>query len=146
MNRTRAAGNKGTAPICSNESPQLTPREWRAVYHGLTARDGVISLVEQVFSTALGFDKGSFIGRNIWDRRYPVVDEERGIVLSIARFGLKAGMKSQSSATANDRLVAEFFAIKSGLIQEIHAVLVNRPDDKPTGGRRITAPAAAAIK
>ncbi len=42
-------------------------------------------------------------------------------------------MKSQSPATTNDRLVAECFAIKSGWIQEIHAVLVNRPDDKPTG-------------
>jgi hypothetical protein len=110
----------------------LTPREWRVVYHGLTARDEVLSVVEQLFSTALGFDKDSFIGRNIWNRRYPVVDVERGIVLSIARFGLKAGMESQSSATANDRLVAEFFAVKSGWIQEIHAVLVNRPDDKPT--------------
>jgi hypothetical protein len=87
----------------------------------------------QYASTAQGFAKGSFLGRNIWDRRYPVVDEERGIVLSIARFGLKTGMKSQSAATSHDRLVAEFFAIKSGLIQEIHAVLVNRPDDKPTG-------------
>ena len=87
----------------------------------------------QYASTARGFDEGSFIGRNIWDRRYPVVDEERGIALSIARFGLKEGMKSQSTATANDRLVAEFFAIKSGWIQEIHAVLFNLPDDKPTG-------------
>jgi hypothetical protein len=83
--------------------------------------------------TALGFDEGRFLGRNIWDRRYPVVDEERGIVLSIVRFGLKAGAKSQSVATANDRLVAEFFAIKAGWIQEIHAVLVNLPDEKPTG-------------
>ena len=87
----------------------------------------------QYASTARGFDEGSFIGRNIWDRRYPVVDEERGIVLSIARFGLKDGMKSQSTATANDRLVAEFFAIKSGWIQEVHAVLFNLPDSKPTG-------------
>lgn len=87
----------------------------------------------QYASTARGFDEGSFIGRNIWDRRYAVVDEERGIVLSIVRFGLKEGMKSQSTATANDRLVAEFFAIKSGWIQEIHAVLFNLPDDQPTG-------------
>ncbi|HEY7672963.1 MAG TPA: hypothetical protein VIC71_12150 [Gammaproteobacteria bacterium] len=84
-------------------------------------------------STARGFDEGRFLGRNIWDRRYPVVDEERGIVLSIVRFGLKAGARSQSVATANDRLVAEFFAIKSGYIQEIHAVLFNLPDEKPTG-------------
>jgi len=84
-------------------------------------------------SASEGFDKGRFKGRNLWDRRYPVVDAERGIVLSIVRFGLKDGMKSESAATANDRLVAEFFAVKSGKIQEIHAVLYNLPDAKPTG-------------
>jgi hypothetical protein len=84
-------------------------------------------------SASEGFDKGRFKGRNLWDRRYPVVDTERGIVLSIVRFGLKDGMKSESAATANDRLVAEFFAVKSGKIQEIHAVLFNLPDAKPTG-------------
>jgi hypothetical protein len=90
-------------------------------------RDGVFN------DTAKGFDEGRFIGRNIWDRRYPVVDDERGVVLAIVRFGLKAGAKSQSSATANDRLVAEFFAIKNGFIQEIQAVLFNLPDAKLTG-------------
>ena len=30
-------------------------------------------------------------------------------------------------------LVAEFFAVKSGMIQEIHAVLFNLPDAQPTG-------------
>jgi hypothetical protein len=90
-------------------------------------RDGVFN------DTARGFDEGRFIGRNLWDRRYPVVDEERGVVLSIVRFGLKGGAKSQSNATANDRLVAEFFAIKNGFIQEIQAVLFNLPDAKPTG-------------
>jgi len=84
-------------------------------------------------SAAEGFDKGRFIGRNLWDRRYPVVDTERGIVLSIVRFGLKDGAKSQSTATGNDRLVGEFFAVKSGLIQEVHAVLFNLPDAQPTG-------------
>jgi hypothetical protein len=84
-------------------------------------------------SAARGFDDGRFIGRNLWDRRYPVVDPERGIVLSVLRFGLKDGAASQSTATSNDRLVAEFFAIKSGMIQEIHAVLFNLPDSEPTG-------------
>ena len=83
--------------------------------------------------TARGFDEGRFVGRNIWDRRYPVVDEERGVVLSIVRFGLKGGATSQSTATANDRLVAEFFAVKAGYIQEIQAVLFNLPDDQATG-------------
>ena len=84
-------------------------------------------------SAAAGFDQGRFLGRNLWDRRYPVVDTERGIVLSIVRFGLKDGAKSQSVATSNDRLVAEFFAVKNGMIQEVHAVLVNLPDAQPTG-------------
>jgi hypothetical protein len=87
----------------------------------------------QFVSAIEGFDAGRFIGRNLWDRRYPVVDEERGIVLSIVRFGLKDGAKSQSAATTNDRLVAEFFVVKGGKIQEIHAVLFNLPDAQPTG-------------
>lgn len=90
-------------------------------------RDGVY------VSAAAGFDQGRFIGRNLWDRRYPVVDTERGIVLSIVRFGLKDGVKSQSTATTNDRLVGEFFAVKNGQIQEIHAVLFNLQDAQPTG-------------
>lgn len=83
-------------------------------------------------SASRGFDQGRFIGRNLWDRRYPVVDTERGIVMSMVRFGLKDGMESQSVATSNDRLVAEFFAIKGGKIQEIHAVLFNFPDSEPS--------------
>jgi hypothetical protein len=90
-------------------------------------RDGVFN------DTSKGFDEGRFIGRNLWDRRYAVVDEERGIVLCMVRFGLKAGAKSQSVATSNDRLVGEFFAIQNGQITEIQATLVNLPDSQPTG-------------
>jgi hypothetical protein len=81
--------------------------------------------------TANGFHRGSFIGRNLWDRRYAVVDEERGIVLSMVRFGLKDGMESQSAATTNSRIVAEWFTVKKGMIQEVHAVLFNVADDLP---------------
>ena len=100
----------------------------------------------QLNDTARGFDEGRFLGRNIWDRRYPVVDEERGIVLSIVRFGLKAGARSQSVATSNDRLVGEFFAVKSGQIQEIQAVLFNLPDEKPTGWPADYGPSRAAAE
>jgi hypothetical protein len=79
-----------------------------------------------------GFDSGNFIGRNLWDRRYPVVDEERGIVLSIVRFGLKDGLEAVNPITSNDRLVGEFFQVKNGMIQEIHAVLFNLPDEVPS--------------
>ena len=87
----------------------------------------------QYESTAKGFDTGFFKERNIWDRRYPVVDEERGVVLSIVRFGIKSGLKSRSESTSHDRLVAEFFAIRSGMIEEIQAVIVNRSEEMSTG-------------
>jgi hypothetical protein len=111
--------------------PAALPPDARRFENGVQTtgmvRDGAF------VSAPEGFDTGRFIGRNLWDRRYPVVDTERGIVLSIVRFGLKDGAKSQSVATANDRLVAEFFAVKKGQIQEIHAVLFNLPDAEPTG-------------
>jgi len=96
--------------------------------------------------TSRGFDEGRFLGRNIWDRRFPVVDEERGIVLSIVRFGLKGGPRSQSAVTTNDRLVGEFFAIKNGFIQEVHAVLFNLPDAKPTGWPSDYGPGAGSVE
>lgn len=103
-------------------------------------RDGVYQSAQR------GFDEGRFLNRNIWDRRYPVVDEERGIVLSIVRFGIKGGATSQSTVTSNDRLVAEFFAVKRGQIQEIQAVLFNLPDAQPTGWPPDTGPGPGATR
>ena len=103
-------------------------------------RDGVYQSAQR------GFDEGRFLNRNIWDRRYPVVDEERGIVLSIVRFGIKGGAQSQSTVTSNDRLVAEFFAVKRGQIQEIQAVLFNLPDAQPTGWPPDTGPGRGSAK
>ncbi len=84
-------------------------------------------------TAASGFDRGQFIGRNLWDRRHAVVDEERGIVLTILRFGKIDGVQNASSVTSFDRIVGEFFTVKSGKIQEVQAVLVNRNDSQPTG-------------
>jgi hypothetical protein len=103
-------------------------------------RDGVYQSAQR------GFDEGRFLNRNIWDRRYPVVDEERGIVLSIVRFGIKGGATSQSAITSNDRLVGEFFAVQRGYISEIQAVLFNLPDAQPTGWPRDTGPGPGATR
>ena len=43
-------------------------------------------------------------------------------------------------------LVAEFFAVKRGQIQEIQAVLFNLPDAQPTGWPPDTGPDRAAAK
>jgi hypothetical protein len=90
-------------------------------------RDGVYQ------DTSLGFDEGRFLSRNIWGRRYAVVDEERGIVLCIARFGRKSGAASEFVSTAKDRLVGEFFAVKNGFISHIQAVLFNLDEAQSTG-------------
>jgi hypothetical protein len=82
--------------------------------------------------TAAGFHQGRFSERNLWDRRYPVVDQEKGVVLSIVRFGLKEGRQSLITATSSSRLVGEFFAVQKGYISEVHAVLFNLPEDVPS--------------
>jgi hypothetical protein len=87
-----------------------------------------------VYTTAAdGFERGRFIGRNLWDRRYAVVDEGRGIVLTILRFGKVDGVQNAASVTSIDRIVAEFFTVKAGKIQEVQAVMTNRADQQPTG-------------
>jgi hypothetical protein len=78
------------------------------------------------------FDEVAFPKARIYDRRYPVVDEERGIVVSIVRFGSKTPEKTKP-AGAKGPFVAEFFAVTSGKIREIHAVLVDIPHSNPTG-------------
>lgn len=132
----------------TNGSPDYHPApllpDARRFENGLqttaVVRDGVYQSAQR------GFDEGRFAVRNIWDRRYPVVDEERGIVLSIVRFGLKGGATSQSVVTSNDRLVAEFFAVKRGQIQEIQAVLFNLPDAQATGWPPDTGPGRGSAK
>ena len=106
--------------------PDTTRFENGAHFTG-TVRNGAYA------TAAAGFERGSFIGRNLWDRRQAVIDEERGIVLTILRFGKVDGAQNASSVTAFDRIVGEFFTVKSGKIQEVQAVLVNRKDSEPTG-------------
>lgn len=87
-----------------------------------------------VYTTAAsGFEAGRFIGRNLWDRRYAVIDEERGIVLTLLRFGKVDGAQNAASVASIDRLVGEFFTVKSGKIQEIQAVMLDRSDAEPMG-------------
>lgn len=78
------------------------------------------------------FNVGRFPGRNIWDRRYPVVDVESGVAVAIVRFGLQEGA-DPAALNRPDRLVMEWFAVQSGHISEVAAVLINRPDAEPTG-------------
>ncbi len=69
------------------------------------------------------FDHGIWHGTRVYDRRYPVIDEERGIVLSMARFGSFARDMSDDPNAGPSPYVAEFFSVTDGKIREVHVVI-----------------------
>lgn len=69
------------------------------------------------------FDEGMFVSRTIYDRRFPVVDLERGVVLSIARMGLDDGHEMPGHWQGGRPLLAEFFAIQAGRIVAVEVVM-----------------------
>lgn len=83
--------------------------------------------------TALAdFDHGTWKGTSVEDRRYPVIDEERGIIVSLARFGnLKEDMSKNPDAGPAP-YVAEFFAVTRGWIREVHVVIAGVKPSVPT--------------
>ncbi len=78
-------------------------------------------------------------------RRFPIVDNERGLVLAIVRFNHPAtsqtvevpgrGMMTMGrySQWPNSTEIAELFKIKDRKIKEISAVIVTQPYKAPTG-------------
>jgi hypothetical protein len=82
-----------------------------------------------------GFDAGRFKGMQVRDRRYPVVDEETGAVMSLVRFGDPMGPLAKASlpfdregreqkapdVMVGASFVSEIFAVSAGKIAEIHA-------------------------
>jgi len=69
------------------------------------------------------FDEGMFASRTIYDRRFPVVDIERGVVLSIARMGLDEGHEMPGHWQGGRPLLAEFFAIQAGRIVAVEVIM-----------------------
>lgn len=83
--------------------------------------------------TALAdFDHGTWRGTSVEDRRYPVIDEERGIIVSLARFGSQKEDRSKNPEAGPAPYVAEFFAVTRGLIREIHVVIAGVKPSVPT--------------
>ena len=61
------------------------------------------------------------------ERRYPVVDEERGVVLSMVLFDIPADAGATPPREARMLLLAELFKISGGEIQRIETVMHNLP-------------------
>jgi hypothetical protein len=83
--------------------------------------------------TALAdFDHGTWTGTKVADRRYPVIDEERGIIVSLARLmSLKEDLSKNPDAGPSP-YVAEFFAVTRGWIREVHVVIAGVKPSVPT--------------
>jgi hypothetical protein len=84
----------------------------------VTPNHGAITAGEQ-------FDRAIFKGTRIYDRRYPVVDTELGVVMALVRFHSDAGQPPPGSVAARgDAEVCEIFAIEQGRIVEIQATWI----------------------
>jgi hypothetical protein len=78
-------------------------------------------------------------------RRFPIVDDERGLVLAVVRFNHPATQQTvevpgrgkmtmgKYSTWPNSTEIAELFKIKDRKIKEISAVIVTQPYKAPTG-------------
>jgi hypothetical protein len=69
------------------------------------------------------FNAGMFESRTIYDRRFPVVDVERGVILSIARMGLKDGYDLPPHWQGGRPILCEFFAIQNGQIVAVEVFM-----------------------
>lgn len=74
-------------------------------------------------SASQQFDTGMFVSRTIYDRRFPVVDVERGLILSIARMGLEDGYDMPAHWQGGRPVLAEIFAVQKGMITAINVVM-----------------------
>ena len=61
------------------------------------------------------------------ERRYPVVDDERGVVLSMVVFDIPADASATPPREGRMLLLAELFKISGGEIQRIETVMHNLP-------------------
>jgi hypothetical protein len=83
-------------------------------------------LERHTWSPDLQLERAQYKGTNVMDRRYPVVDVERGSVLAIATF-------RRDGADTSTLLLAEIFKVTGGKLREIRAVILNLPNGAGTG-------------
>jgi hypothetical protein len=74
----------------------------------------------------LQLERAAYKGTIVTDRRYPVVDLERGSVLAVATF-------RREGEHTSTLLLAEIFKVTEGKIREIRAVILNLPNGAGTG-------------
>lgn len=83
-------------------------------------------LERHTWSADLQLERASYAGTRVHDRRYPVVDVERGSVLAVAAF-------RREGEHTPITLLAEIFKYTENRLQEIRAVILNLPNGAGTG-------------
>jgi hypothetical protein len=101
------------------------------VENGLQATD-VATSNHPAIDAASQFDQAIFKDTRIYDRRYPVVDIERGVALALVRFHHDGPPRAGIDAARGDTVVAEFFAVEQGKIVEIQATWIQPPQQVET--------------
>jgi len=88
--------------------------------------------VHKATTAAEQFDNAMFKGTKIYDRRYPVVDTETGVVMALVRFHSPTDPPARSNPARGDAFVCEIFAVEQGKIVEIQATWIQPPQQLPT--------------
>ena len=83
-------------------------------------------LERHTWSPDLQLERAAYKGTLVTDRRYRVVDSERGSVLAVATF-------RREGADTPTLLLAEIFKVTDGKLREIRAVILNVPNGAGTG-------------
>jgi hypothetical protein len=94
----------------------------------MTNRDGVIT----PRACAVAVDRLTYI-KGVINRRFPIVDEQRGVVYSTILFDIPADASATPPREARMLLLTEVFKIVSGEIQRIETVMHNLPYGAASG-------------
>jgi hypothetical protein len=81
------------------------------------------------WSPDLQLERASYLGTQVVDRRFPLVDTENGIALGLATF-------RREGRDTPTLLLAEIFKFTDGKLREIRAVILNLPNGAGTGWTR----------
>ena len=81
---------------------------------------------------AMAVDRLTYI-KSVFNRRYDVVDEERGAVLSMVMFDIPADATTTPPRDARMLLLAELFKVTRGEIERIETVMHNLPYGSQSG-------------
>lgn len=96
-----------------------------------TGQDG--HAADEMMSGDCAARLGGFSIAAVAHRRFPVVDEEAGVILGIGLFQRPPGAVWRDGSPRKRNLIHEYFALEAGRLKEIFAVMRYRETEEPDG-------------